>query len=103
MAVWAPQNEGTPRILQKQISAADLQPHPRVCRANPEVVRGYNVGVTQIPLPIAIVIALPRIDHFRAIVTGVSQAVPVRIEDRKSTRLNSSHVKISYAVFCLKT
>ena len=22
--------------------------------------------------------------------------------DRKSTRLNSSHVKISYAVFCLK-
>src|SRR5690606_41845466 len=26
----------------------------------------------------------------------------VIIEDRKSTRLNSSHVKISYAVFCLK-
>src|SRR5207302_8063188 len=25
-----------------------------------------------------------------------------RIADRKSTRLNSSHVKISYAVFCLK-
>src|SRR5690606_42135943 len=24
------------------------------------------------------------------------------IKDRKSTRLNSSHVKISYAVFCLK-
>src|SRR6266511_4005084 len=24
------------------------------------------------------------------------------ISDRKSTRLNSSHVKISYAVFCLK-
>src|SRR5690606_41881752 len=26
----------------------------------------------------------------------------LRIKDRKSTRLNSSHVKISYAVFCLK-
>src|SRR5690606_41834493 len=25
-----------------------------------------------------------------------------RVVDRKSTRLNSSHVKISYAVFCLK-
>src|SRR5690349_23576384 len=25
-----------------------------------------------------------------------------RDEDRKSTRLNSSHVEISYAVFCLK-
>src|SRR5690606_41075047 len=31
--------------------------------------------------------------------------LPVRVFetlDRKSTRLNSSHVKISYAVFCLK-
>src|SRR5437870_6366697 len=27
---------------------------------------------------------------------------PVGSEDRKSTRLNSSHVAISYAVFCLK-
>src|SRR5690606_39863955 len=26
----------------------------------------------------------------------------VPVQDRKSTRLNSSHVKISYAVFCLK-
>src|SRR3989442_9427404 len=26
----------------------------------------------------------------------------VRAGDRKSTRLNSSHVRISYAVFCLK-
>src|SRR3712207_7430232 len=25
------------------------------------------------------------------------------VEDRKSTRLNSSHANISYAVFCLKT
>src|SRR5690606_41409751 len=27
---------------------------------------------------------------------------PGQGQDRKSTRLNSSHVKISYAVFCLK-
>src|SRR5690606_39689451 len=27
---------------------------------------------------------------------------PIPALDRKSTRLNSSHVKISYAVFCLK-
>src|SRR5690606_41440640 len=27
---------------------------------------------------------------------------PAALIDRKSTRLNSSHVKISYAVFCLK-
>src|SRR5690606_40338515 len=33
------------------------------------------------------------------------RSVPVGLaftKDRKSTRLNSSHVKISYAVFCLK-
>src|SRR5207253_9575986 len=29
-------------------------------------------------------------------------AVPGAASDRKSTRLNSSHVAISYAVFCLK-
>src|SRR3989442_11712526 len=29
-------------------------------------------------------------------------AVLASIQDRKSTRLNSSHVRISYAVFCLK-
>src|SRR5690606_39927468 len=30
------------------------------------------------------------------------RTAPLATEDRKSTRLNSSHVKISYAVFCLK-
>src|SRR5688572_14603679 len=33
------------------------------------------------------------------LVTGLADAM---IEDRKSTRLNSSHSQISYAVFCLK-
>src|SRR5439155_3576948 len=33
---------------------------------------------------------------------AVGQTVRLRVEDRKSTRLNSSHVAISYAVFCLK-
>src|SRR5438876_7496843 len=33
----------------------------------------------------------------------VAQAMhPIRLIDRKSTRLNSSHPSISYAVFCLK-
>src|SRR5690349_22529053 len=34
---------------------------------------------------------------------GIARAVDVNCTgDRKSTRLNSSHVEISYAVFCLK-
>src|SRR5688572_32320699 len=28
--------------------------------------------------------------------------IPLPVQDRKSTRLNSSHSQISYAVFCLK-
>src|SRR2546430_13395048 len=34
--------------------------------------------------------------------TGDAHQPPGGIEDRKSTRLNSSHSQISYAVFCLK-
>src|SRR5690606_41633481 len=46
-------------------------------------------------------------DHGLAIAMRRQHGVKNRIEglpilDRKSTRLNSSHVKISYAVFCLK-
>src|SRR3712207_7445913 len=33
---------------------------------------------------------------------NVHGATPLRFRDRKSTRLNSSHANISYAVFCLK-
>src|SRR5699024_11313613 len=34
--------------------------------------------------------------------SAIGQDTPVFSKDRKSTRLNSSHVSISYAVFCLK-
>src|SRR5690606_41614565 len=36
-----------------------------------------------------------------SVVADGGRAIP-RTKDRKSTRLNSSHVKSSYAVFCLK-
>src|SRR5690606_42123566 len=34
--------------------------------------------------------------------TAVGAKIDYPVGDRKSTRLNSSHVKVSYAVFCLK-
>src|SRR5690606_41073664 len=37
-----------------------------------------------------------------ALPARVAGFVRALLRDRKSTRLNSSHVKISYAVFCLK-
>src|SRR5260221_7381386 len=51
--------------------------------------------------------ALPIFPRFRDALTPyefVSKNVSVEyVEDRKSTRLNSSHTVISYAVFCLRT
>src|SRR3989337_3133929 len=41
-------------------------------------------------------------DRFDASASNNSYTKPTNI-DRKSTRLNSSHGSISYAVFCLKT
>src|SRR5690349_22128175 len=39
---------------------------------------------------------------FVGLVRQADQIRQLPLEDRKSTRLNSSHVEISYAVFCLK-
>src|SRR5947199_1358810 len=41
-------------------------------------------------------------DHDELRVQLVGQSDAERLGDRKSTRLNSSHLGISYAVFCLK-
>src|SRR5256885_8390431 len=40
----------------------------------------------------------------RLFLASIAQCLPVGVArvDRKSTRLNSSHLVISYAVFCLK-
>src|SRR3712207_7552696 len=44
----------------------------------------------------------PRADVLRLLVDERGIARDLRDRDRKSTRLNSSHANISYAVFCLK-
>src|SRR4051795_3814034 len=38
----------------------------------------------------------------KQVVRPITGRLMFRVEDRKSTRLNSSHTLISYAVFCLK-
>src|SRR5690625_6904634 len=62
-------------------------------------------------LPIFVLVCRPRrrspnssasSDRSSSAVRGRSSE-PIHTRDRKSTRLNSSHVAISYAVFCLKT
>src|SRR5438067_7498068 len=43
-----------------------------------------------------------RAERYAAYAAEHPGELEVRPQDRKSTRLNSSHVSISYAVFCLK-
>src|SRR5690606_39485266 len=62
---------------------------------------GIGVGMAVVA---ALVNGALALHLFRAAKAGDSAALEANARhlDRKSTRLNSSHVKISYAVFCLK-
>src|SRR5690606_18386215 len=62
------------------------------CRATAAAVLGDPDAVRYVPLSAA--------ERFEALRDGRIDVLWRK--DRKSTRLNSSHVKISYAVFCLK-
>src|SRR5690625_5457396 len=55
-----------------------------------------------IVLPIVVVTELEAKRHHPDLGYFARQALRILDEDRKSTRLNSSHVATSYAVFCLK-
>src|SRR5690242_21535411 len=56
--------------------------------------RGGGIGK---PLPVGHIAPEPGHLPF-----GIAPSLGLRLGDRKSTRLNSSHMSISYAVFCLK-
>src|SRR5690554_7676921 len=43
-----------------------------------------------------------KLREFPSVCTSLLRRATTKERDRKSTRLNSSHVRISYAVFCLK-
>src|SRR3712207_8970888 len=63
----------------------------------PRGVRFLPGGLDEETWPAAVAEAV------RRIVAGRLDKVVLAREDRKSTRLNSSHANISHAVFCLKT
>src|SRR2546430_12486192 len=58
----------------------------------------FTTSIDQLVLPVGIITSLVKADVYNwgQIMTGAL------LGDRKSTRLNSSHSQISYAVFCLK-
>src|SRR5438477_9780235 len=51
---------------------------------------------------LALAQAAARAGGLHPVVLNAANEVAVEALDRKSTRLNSSHMSISYAVFCLK-
>src|SRR5690554_7902293 len=90
----------TPRFFMKGISPAQLLAFSTsssaatlpVTMERVEEHLGVEEEVTSFVLPIGATINMD----------GTSLYQAVAAVDRKSTRLNSSHVRISYAVFCLK-
>src|SRR2546426_3037132 len=61
----------------------------------PDEKRGYYTGWLQTSPTLGIVVSL-------IVIIATREILGTEALDRKSTRLNSSHLVISYAVFCLK-
>src|SRR5207253_7533442 len=82
----------------------DLRPDHVAHRRNPV---GDDVPLLAVPLldqdgAVALVVLTGNLDRVRKVLHADLLKVTCEDQDRKSTRLNSSHVAISYAVFCLK-
>src|SRR5215469_15508363 len=84
--------------------AASLQGRDDGAERGQVAVRGDQVGQAEPGVP-----GLQVVTDLRGAADVDGRHLPYRLDvdpvpaaDRKSTRLNSSHVEISYAVFCLK-
>src|SRR5690606_39670105 len=77
-------------------SSRTAMPETRATSTSPPMETKYNFGSTYGD-------GLEFRRHlWRCSADHIPETSGQREPDRKSTRLNSSHVKISYAVFCLK-
>src|SRR3712207_7579365 len=81
-----------------------LFPYTTLFRSPHAVAHGGDVGVRQLVGGHEHRAAAVEARHVRGVAVAPVHVrhVAQKGEDRKSTRLNSSHANISYAVFCLK-
>src|SRR5256885_5042441 len=84
-----------------------LFPYTTLFRSSPDAPVFADIGTVVKPgQTICIIEAMKLMNEIEAEVSGTVVEIFVQngkaVEDRKSTRLNSSHLVISYAVFCLK-
>src|SRR5436309_4297602 len=81
------------------LGAEDDDRHPQAGFANvPADIEPRNIGEHDVEQD---QVGLVQLDAAESLAAGLRLDDLVAL-DRKSTRLNSSHVKTSYAVFCLK-
>src|SRR2546426_8997393 len=73
---------GVPVELLEPARLSDFEPHARALRA----IRSPSTGIVD----------------YGEVAAAMARELQAAGVDRKSTRLNSSHLVISYAVFCLK-
>src|SRR5690625_5465570 len=94
----------TPVLTRIIHQVVEQQPPPRRGRSRPKLRYAHQGGQNP-PVVVIHGTALGEIpDSYRRYLEGqIRTAFELEGTDRKSTRLNSSHVAISYAVFCLKT
>src|SRR5690554_6405682 len=111
VAIGAPQNNnGTGHVrLNANISGVWTQICENIDGESPGDLSGLKISLSSDGSIVAIGAPfnsgnLHNSGHVRVYenISGVWTQIGDDIEDRKSTRLNSSHVRISYAVFCLK-
>src|SRR5207249_11666232 len=77
-------------------------PHP-VCLLSHQRCKSLKAHWSSCPAPMAQELKAHSCATYTPVpADGTNQSAARNCADRKSTRLNSSHVSISYAVFCLK-
>src|SRR5437868_12701782 len=96
---WPPDRENAKKVLQRLGSGGILNSVSSVVSQDPEILGGEPVFTgTRVPVK-SLFDHLEAGDSIEEFLKGFPSNSSI---DRKSTRLNSSHVSISYAVFCLK-
>src|SRR2546430_11172716 len=88
-------------LMIRRPPRSTLFPFPTLFRSG--IASGSDLP--QSPAELAMIRSVPTISRMSAARSGVHFVVGYSVmahQDRKSTRLNSSHSQISYAVFCLK-
>src|SRR5690625_7074631 len=99
-AVWGDQNSGP--FSDEELRGYDQRGYTQIeSLISGEVVQTYSEELKRLGSDSELrkddrVVVEPTSDEVRSVFEAH------KIRDRKSTRLNSSHVAISYAVFCLK-